>query len=449
MGHPAHGTYGGGRVASQGLRTWGALGAAAMVALFVSVGPALAGRPVAVHYASPSALRGLHVLSRIDALRVAKVETDDVAALRRRPGVLSVRRVVSRLRLGEPGLESQEGGAPLEWQFAATRAHLVPDWVERAASSVTIAVVDTGADLAAPDLAAKAPLTHNAATGGDTVDDADGHGTFVASIAAGAPANGDGIAGFGGDARLMVVQANRGGTTFTDVDEAAAIVWAVDHGARIVNLSIGGPQTSAVERQAVSYAIAKGVLLVAAAGNYGQAGNRLSYPAALIGDAGLVVGASTAAGERAPFSTAARYVSIAAPGVRVLGALSPTAPTSVFPRATVRGATGVYGFGTGTSYAAPQVAGAAALVWGVDTNRSAAEVIRILERTATGDGTRTAQLGWGVLDVASAVARATGVPIPQAAVRAQTAALHTRHRVVTRLIVPAAPSRRLTPQALR
>jgi subtilisin family serine protease len=434
-----------------------------IVALVVSSGPASAGRPlhvsepgrplhvsaspVSVRYATPAALRGLRVLSRIDALHVAKVVTADAAALRRRPGIVSVRPAVSRLKLGEPGLDAS-GGTPPEWQFTATRAQLVPEWVERAASSITIAVVDTGADLGAPDLAAKAPLTHNAATGRAAVDDADGHGTFVASIAAGSSTNGDGIAGFGGEARLMVVQANRGGTTFTDVDEAAAIVWAVDHGARIINLSIGGPQTSDVERQAVSYAISNGVLLVAAAGNYGETGNRVSYPAALLGDSGLVVGASTAAGTRAAFSTAARYVSIAAPGVRVLGAVSPTSPVSIFPRATVSGATGVYGYGTGTSYAAPQVAGAAALVWGVDPSRSPAEVIRILERTAAGDGGRSPQLGYGVLDVAAAVARATGEPIPQAPIRAQTAALHVTQRLATRLIVPATPHRRLSPQAL-
>ena len=97
-------------------------------------------------------------------------------------------------------------------------------------------------------------------------------------------------------AHLMVVQANRG-ATFSDVDEAAGIVWAVDHGARIVNLSLSGSQTSATERAAVRYATKKGVLLVAAAGNGGQSGNRASYPAALLGRDGLVVGASTPTGD--------------------------------------------------------------------------------------------------------------------------------------------------------
>ena len=132
----------------------------------------------------------------------------------------------------------------------------------------------------------------------------------------------------------MIVQANRGSDVFDDIDEAAGIVWAVDHGARIVNLSIGGAQTSRAEQDAIAYAIAHGVLLVVAAGNTGLGGNVQSYPAALVGSNGLAVASSTATGRRAPFSTAARYVSLAAPGVHVLGATTAAASTGEYPRAT-------------------------------------------------------------------------------------------------------------------
>ena len=239
-----------------------------------------------------------------------------------------------------------------------------------------------------------------------------GHGTFVASVAAGSVASGGILRGFGGDAKLMIVQANRNADVFDDVDEAAGIVWAVDHGAQIVNLSIGGAQTSQVEKDAIRYATSHGVLVVAAAGNTGEGGNVQSYPAALVGPHGLAVASSTTAGTRASFSTAARYVSLAAPGVRVLGATTTGASTSTFPRAAV-GTDGVYAYGTGTSYSAPQVSGAAALVWAANPSLTADEVVQILERSASSAGRWNAGTGYGVLDVAAAVARALGVPPPR------------------------------------
>jgi subtilisin family serine protease len=288
----------------------------------------------------------------------------------------------------------------------------VPPDVLHAAARITIAVVDTGADLKAPDIAAKSPTTFNAVTGRRSVSDVTGHGTFVASVAAGSVAGGGVLRGFGGDAKLMIVQANRGANEFDDVDEAAGIVWAVDHGAKIVNLSIGGAQTSKAERNAIRYAVSHGVLVVAAAGNTGEGGNVRSYPAALVGPRGLAVASSTVAGKRAPFSTVARYVSLAAPGVRVLGATTAAASTSEYPRAAIASAA-LYAYGTGTSYSAPQVAGAAALVWAANPSLTAAGVIEILEQTASGHGTWNPGTGYGVLDVASAVARALGVAPPR------------------------------------
>jgi subtilisin family serine protease len=228
----------------------------------------------------------------------------------------------------------------------------------------------------------------------------------------------------------MIVQANRADTSFTDVDEAAAIVWAVDHGARIVNLSLGGRTTSRAERTAVDYAVDHGVLLVAAAGNEYQQGNPVEYPAALIqpvgsngvGGRGLVVAASNATGARAPFSTTGSFVSLAAPGVNVLGAVASTAPGASYGRVPLPGSlAGSYGVGSGTSYAAPQVAGTAALVWGVNPLLSAAQVAQILKSTATGRGSWNEQTGFGVLDAAAAVAQAGG-----GAVAAATASTSVR-----------------------
>jgi len=385
---------------------------------------------VSVGYTSSAALTSAlrahpaRVVRRIGALRVAEVRpAGDTAAfvrvLRAAPGIRFAQPSAPRRSTAEPALAGATPAGAYEWQFAATRSNTVPTWVLRAASSVTIAVIDTGADLTAPDLAAKAPSSYSVVTGRPDVRDLAGHGTFVASLAAGSITNNDGIAGFGGDATLLVVQANRGDRTFTDVDEASAIVYAVSHGAQVINLSFGGPSTSAVERNAIDFAASHGALLVAAAGNEGQRGNPVEYPAALLqpvgsngaGGTGLAVGASTAEGVAAAFSNAGSYLSLAAPGVNVLGALSSTAPATAFSPFALPGSTaGLYGYGSGTSYAAPQVAGAAALVWAANPTLTAQGVADALKQSATGAGTWSPQLGYGVIDVAAAVARAAGSP---------------------------------------
>jgi subtilisin family serine protease len=283
-----------------------------------------------------------------------------------------------------------------------------------------IAVVDTGADLSAPDLAAKSPRTFNVRTGRRDVTDTNGHGTFVASLAAGSTTNREGIAGFGGDARLLVVKASRVDGTLTDLDEANAIVYAVDHGARVINLSIGGPDTSATERGAIAYAAAHDVVLVAPVGNEFAQGNPVEYPAALLqplgsegrGGSGLAVAASTTSGTRALFSNTGSQVSLAAPGESVFGALSSWASPAAYPRVPLPGsARGAYGFASGTSFAAPEVAGAAALVRAANPLLRADEVIQILKESASGHGSWSPALGYGILNVSAAVALAQGRPL--------------------------------------
>ena len=376
-----------------------------------------AGTSVSVGYTTTADLHGLRVVTRVSALRVAEVRVSGAAAeraLRRRPGIRFVQRTVARSQAGGPAFPASSSTISVpEWQWTAAHADTVPAWVTTAAASVTIAVVDTGADTTVPALAGKEAITWNVATESSAVHDTIGHGTFVASLAAGASADAGGMVGFGGDARLMVVQANRGGTTFSDIDEASGIQWAVEHGAKIINLSLGGTRTSSVERAAIDYAVSHGVLLVAAAGNSAQEGNPTTYPAALIGRKGLVVGASDALGARAPFSTTGAYVDLLAPGVDVLGALADGVATSFFTPLTTPGVAGAYGVGSGTSYATPEVAGAAALVWAANPLQSATDVAATIESAASGHGVWTQDLAWGNLDVAAAVARAAAGTPPQ------------------------------------
>jgi subtilisin family serine protease len=369
------------------------------------------------------------VVRTLPALRVVEVRTSRPAAaarLRRAPGIRFVQRTAARLSAAEPGvtLASLTPHSVWEWQYHTTHADAVAPAVLRAASAVTIAVIDTGADLGAPDIAAKSPATFNTRTGTSDVRDSNGHGTFVASLAAGSVTNGDGIAGAGGDARLLVVKSGSASGAFTDVDEAAGIAYAVDHGAKIVNLSVGGPTTSATERRAIRYAVQHGVLLVAAVGNEFGQDDPVEYPAALLqlqgsdgaGGPGLAVTASTAAGVRASFANTGSWVSLAAPGENVFGAVSRLASPAVYPRSVLPGArAGIYGYASGTSFAAPQVAGAAALVWAADPSLTAQQVAQILKETASGHGGWTPELGYGVVDVAAAVAQASagaaGVPL--------------------------------------
>ena len=351
-------------------------------------------------------LSGARIVRKLPALHRALVETS-------RP-LAGPRPVLRRiLTVDEPALaQTYLPGIAWEWQWDAARMGEVPDWVLRSASSVTVAVIDSGADVRAPDLAAKSPATWSVLSRSRAVRDRLGHGTFVSSLAAGSVENGVGISGFGGDARLLVVQAIDADGYITDVDEAAAIVYAVKHGAKIVNLSIGGPATSAIERRAIRWAANRGVLIVAAAGNEHEEGNAVEYPAALLqpvgsrgrGGIGLAVGASQMDGTRAPFSNTGSYISLAAPGSNVFAAES---ADSDWPRAeTPWQSPGYYGWASGTSFAAPLVAGAAALVWAANPELPAAQVAWILKSSASG-GAWDSQLGWGRLDVGAAVELAT------------------------------------------
>jgi len=268
-----------------------------------------------------------------------------------------------------------------------------------------------------PDIAAKAPETWDVVHHRANVVDKDGHGTFVSSLAAGSVDNNEGIAGFGGDAQLMMVKAVGAGDSFSDVDEAAAIVYAVDHGANIVNLSIGGEGTSPLEQRAVEYAASHNVLLVAAAGNEYEEGNPVEYPAAALqpigskgqGGIGLSVAASTISGQRARFSNTGSQISLAAPGNHVFGAVAAGTPRAWWPRSALPGSlAGLYGWSSGTSFASPEVAGAAALVWAANPSLAATEVAGILKATASQRGKWAPGLGYGVIDVAAAVASASG-----------------------------------------
>jgi subtilisin family serine protease len=361
---------------------------------------------------SPEALRTL--LARTNLRVIRRLPALDAVEVLGTVGTRTVPRYTfSQPQSTEPAVRDMYWvGVPYEWQYTTARVDLVPDSVLRAAANVKIAVIDTGVDLRQPDIAAKAPQVYSVIHHSRDVRDYYGHGTFVASLAAGSITNGEGIAGFGGDAQLLCVQVAYDDGSISDVNEAAGIVYAVQHGAKIINLSLGGAGRSKIETLAVRYAQRHGVLVVAAAGNEFHQGDPVEYPAALLqpqgsrgrGGSGLSVGASTLKNTRADFSNTGSYISLSAPGDTVFADLSAYSNWSTAPLPGSRA--GIYGFSSGTSFAAPEVAGVAALVWAANPELTARQVATILKLTATGQGNWTPSLGFGVLDAAAAVALA-------------------------------------------
>jgi subtilisin family serine protease len=220
-------------------------------------------------------------------------------------------------------------GAPAAW--ASLSADL---------PSVTVAVIDSGICASHPDLQGRITRGWDFVDNDATPDDLMGHGCGVAGIIAANANNGEGIAGVAPNARIMPLRVldAQGLGTYSNV--AAAIVYAVDNGAEIINLSLGGANASDLLADAIGYAATRGVTVVAASGNTGREG--VLYPAAY--SSVIAVGAVNRSLERAIFSTYGPQVDLMAPGQDVY-----TTTLTGYARAN------------GTSFAAPHVAGVAAL----------------------------------------------------------------------------------------
>ncbi|WP_228918563.1 type VII secretion-associated serine protease mycosin [Streptomyces sp. DH20] len=289
-------------------------------------------------------------------------------------------------------------------QWALDALHTDQVWPTTRGAGVTVAVLDTGVEADHPD------LDGNVLEGKDLVgfgaregDEAWArHGTAMAGIIAGhghGPGNGDGVLGVAPEARILPVR-----VILEDKDPARAkarstrgnalaegIRWAADHGADVINLSLGDDSASAHpeqgEDEAIQYALRKGVVVVASAGNGGEKGDRISYPAAYPG-----VIAATAVdryGTRAPFSTRRWYATVSAPGVDVI----------------IADPDHKYYEGWGTSAAAAFVSGAVALVKAAHPDLTPAQIKRLLEDTARNAPAagRDDSRGFGFIDPAAAI----------------------------------------------
>ena len=273
-------------------------------------------------------------------------------------------------------------------QWGLRTAHVDQAWdTARGSSLITVAVIDTGIDANHPDLAGVAvpgatfvSSPDPSCPSGSSVDD-NGHGTHVAGLIAANANNGQGIAGVAFGVRIMAIKALdcTGAGLLSDV--ATGITWAVDHGARVINISLGSSSAQTTLEDAIRYALAHNVLVVTAAGNCGVISarcgsvNEPQYPGAF--PESFAVGATDLSDVRASFSNVNSYVAIAAPGVRIWSTV-PTYPT------TLSRATGLtmYAAFSGTSQASPFVAGVAALLLSREPALTPAQLTDRLRTTA-------------------------------------------------------------------
>jgi len=258
--------------------------------------------------------------------------------------------------------------------------------VSHGSLGVVVAVVDTGissvGDLSTQILPGRNFVAGNADARDDSVI---GHGTLVAGVAAATTNNGIGIAGAAWNASVLPVKVLDSRGFGTDSRVAAGIVWAADHAADVINLSLGGPASGQVLCDAVTYAESQDALVVASAGN--GANGRLNYPAACPNV--VAVSATDARGDFASFSSFGPDVALAAPGLNVTSTRNDNR----------------YDTESGTSLAAPMVSGVAALVIAQHPDWSAAQVAQQLEDTAQDRGPRGADVyyGHGLLDAYAAL----------------------------------------------
>ncbi|MCX5522949.1 type VII secretion-associated serine protease mycosin [Streptomyces bobili] len=324
-----------------------------------------------------------------------------------RAGVLSCL-LAAAVALVPPSTAYADGIRAKQWALEAL--HTEEAWGTTKGKGVTVAVLDTGVESDHPD------LDGNVLTGKDMVGFGAGpgdrawarHGTAMAGIIAGhghGYADGDGVMGIAPEAKILPVRVilEDGDPSRTKARNtrgnalAEGIRWAADQGADVINLSLGDDSASAhpepAEDEAVQYALKKGSVVVASAGNGGEKGDHISYPAAYPG-----VIAATAVdryGTRASFSTRRWYATVSAPGVDVV----------------IADPDHKYYEGWGTSAAAAFVSGAVALVKAAHPDLTPAQIKKLLEDTARNSptGGRDDSRGFGFIDPAAAIKAAAGL----------------------------------------
>lgn len=319
-------------------------------------------------------------------------------------GVLAAAAVIG---VSEPVFAAPGPPRAPEWWFDSW--HVPALWRAGArGQGVTIAEIDTGVNAALPELSGRVlrGMDFGMQGGDGQIDhavDKFGHGTAMASIMVARP-GAYGITGLAPSARVLPIAVPLRGTTDAEAasgdDLAEAIRWAVNHGGKILSMSLGGSRTPsrdkvpcpADEQAAISYAIDKGAIVVAASGNSGDKGNPVEEPGVCLGV--VSVGAVNESGTVARFSSRHPYLTVTAPGVKVpsLGRI----PGQAFS-------------GDGTSQATAITSAALALIWSKYPNETGRHIVTRLLATLDRHVTRPdPAYGYGIVNPYRAIT--TNVP---------------------------------------
>ena len=263
------------------------------------------------------------------------------------------------------------------------------------AGNVVIAVLDSGINAAHPDLGGRTLPGYDFVWSDNDPADDFGHGTAVAGVIAAAGNNGIGVAGVAFGSKILPVKVMDASGFAAYSTLAQGIRYAVDQGARVINISIAGSAPSSTLQDAVNYAWSNNVVVVAAAGNNGNATPQ--YPAAC--EHVIAVSATGPDDTLASFSSTGNHLTLAAPGDGIY--------------TTSRDLNNPYGVWRGTSFASPVVAAVAALVASADPALNNGQIVSVLEQTADDLGATgpDALFGHGRVNAARAVSLASGIPM--------------------------------------
>jgi subtilisin family serine protease len=329
------------------------------------------------------------VLPNVAKIRLAKAQDSQYLeeSLRSLPFVA----FVEHDGIVKASFEPNDPRYPEQWHLPTVSTPQAWD-LTTGSGEVTIAVIDTGVDSNHVDLAAKLVAGYNFVARNNNPLDDNGHGTHVAGIAAASSNNSTGVAGVDWNARIMPLKVLDAQGSGYDSDVAAAICYAADHGAKVINMSLGGSDYSYTMAEAVNYAFNQGATIVAAAGNDGSS---VSYPGAL--DHVIAVGALNTDSNVAYFSNRGSALDLTAPGVSILS----TVP-------------GGYQKMSGTSMASPLVAGCASLLLSVNPSWSPSQVEEALKSGATdlGNPGFDPVFGYGKVNVYASLSGAQPGPDP-------------------------------------